>query len=431
MSFKKHLKTYFSFSSSERRSLLVLLTILLALFACPSFFIDDSVVVWDENTDRKKKLDSFLVALQANSSIKHRVSQSKPLFYFDPNKVDSLGLLSLGFSNYQARNLLNYRRTGARVNKDVDLKKIYGMTEYLYRRVKPFVRITSKKIIVRSEIEVQLKSFDPNKVDSLGLLSLGFSRFQTQNILNFRRQEGRFYKKKDLMKIYGVNINDFSKYEKYILLEPSGSSNKNHLFSFDPNTLSRNGWDSLGVESRQVNRITTYLSRGGRFRKAKDLMKIYGFDSLKYTELKAFIDIEQKSVPVIIKLDLNKADSIQLLKLPGIGPYFSQRIIRYRKRLGGFYDLNQLNEIKGLRKSRVDSLGSYLSIDSKCLIYINVNTVTIEELSAHPYVTYREASDILRLRKRKGQILSMENLLKKKILKDSMYKRVKPYLVLE
>jgi len=431
MSFKRNLKTYFSFSSSERRGLVVLLTILLALFVHPYFFIDDSIVEWKRNSIQEKKLDSLLAVLQSNSSVKNRVVHTKPLRYFDPNVEDSLGLLSLGFSNYQARNLLNYRRTGARVNKDVDLKKIYGMTDELYLRIKPFVRIISKKQMSKSDIKVKLKTFDLNRVDSLALLSLGFSKFQTQSILNFRKHIGRFHKKKDLMKVYGVDANDFSKYEEYIFIESKDDLNKNYLFSFDPNTLSRKGWDSLGVETRKVTRIFNYLAKGGCFKKAKDLLKIYGFDSLKYVELKPFVDIKKKNVPKNVKLDLNKADSIQLLKLPGIGPYFSKRIIRYRKKLGGFYDLNQLNEIKGLTKTRIDSLKSYIAMRSRCLIYINLNTVTLEELSAHPYVTYREAADILRLRKRKGQISSIENLRKKKILKDSMYLRVKPYLVLE
>ena len=62
---------------------------------------------------------------------------------------------------------------------------------------------------------------------------------------------------------------------------------------------------------------------------------------------------------------------------------------------------------------------------------INVNTVTLDQLFTHPYLNYSEASDILRFRKRKGRILHLNMLKKKKILKDSVYAKMKPYLIAE
>ncbi|MCZ4693970.1 helix-hairpin-helix domain-containing protein [Ancylomarina euxinus] len=411
--------------------MIILLTILAIVFVYPIFINSDNVPVWDKNPEKQKRLDSLLAVLQIKSDHKQEAIKSHELFFFDPNHIDSLGLLSLGFSNYQAKNLLKYRRSGARVSEDVDLKKIYGMTDVLYLKLQPFVRISPEKNISCSIVKAQLRPFDPNKTDSLALLSLGFSKFQTRNILNYRRKDGWFNKKDDLMNIYGIDSSDYKRFEKYIRIDSGRNVNESYLFSFNPNSISRKGWDSLGVEERVIDRVKKFLAKGGRFQKAEDLKIIYGFDSLKYSELHSFISIPNERAVEIALIDLNRADSIQLLRLPGIGPYLSRRIINYRDKLGGFYSMNQLVDVYGLKKSRVDSICSSLKIDLSHLRCINVNVASIEELSIHPYISYREASDILRLRKRKGRILDLESLRKKKIFQDSTFNRVKPYLSLE
>jgi len=431
MSFKKHLKTYFSFSSSERKSLIILLAIVLGVFVYPSFVSKDRVPLWEQNVAKQKKLDSLLVALTIKSKDKGDVVTSHQLFSFDPNQIDREGLLSLGFSSYMAKNLLAYRKSGGNIAHKADLKKIYGVTEDLYNRLEPFVQIDSKKVQSMPKLEVTLKPFDLNKVDSLELLSLGFSEFQTRNFIRYRDKLGQFCKKEELRKVYGISSSDFKKYEKFIQIESNNLETKTYMFPFDPNLISRNAWDSLGVKSRLVDRIKNFLSKGGRFYKANDLKKIYGFDSLKYVELEPYINIHKKTIVERVLVDLNRADSIGLKSLPGIGPYFSKQIINYRKKLGGFYSVDQLQDINGLRKSRVDSIRKYLFLDVVDLHLININEATVDELNDHPYISYKEASDIVRLRKRKGLIVDLEILKKRKVFSKSTFARVKPYLILE
>ncbi|MFT5748948.1 MAG: DNA uptake protein ComE-like DNA-binding protein [Ancylomarina sp.] len=429
MSLKNYLKTYFSFSSSERKSLIILLTILLGVFAYPLFVSKDRVPLWEQNTEKQKTLDSLLDALTIKSKNKGIISHK--LFSFDPNQIDSAVLLSLGFSDYMAKNLLAYRKSGGNIAHKADLRKIYGMTDDLYNRLEPFVEIDSKKVSGEPESNVDLKPFDLNRVDSMELLSLGFSEFQTRNFLRYRKQFGQFRTKEELKKVYGVDSADFKKYENFIQLELNNLNTKTYLFPFDPNLISRSAWDSLGVKSNLVDRITKFLSKGGKFHKAQDLKRIYGFDSLKYVDLEPYINIPKKTIIKKGLVDLNNGDSIDLQSLPGIGPYFSKQIINYRKKLGGFYSIDQLQDIHGLRMSRVDSIRIYLFLDVINLHFININKASIEELNDHPYISYKEASDIVRLRKRKGPIVSLEILKKRRVFSKSTFKRVKPYLILE
>lgn len=431
MSFKKHLKTYFSFSSSERRSLIILLAIVLGVFVYPLFISKNSVPLWEQNVTKQKKLDSLLIALTIKAKDKDNAVESDQLFFFDPNKIDNSALLSLGFSSYMAKNLLAYRKSGGHIAHKADLKKIYGMTADLYNKLEPFVQISSKTVLLRSKLDVKLKFFDPNKVDSMELLSLGFSEFQTCNFIRYRDKLGQFSKKEELKNVYGISSSDFMKYEKFIQIESNSLETKKYLFPFDPNQISENAWDSLGVKSRLVDRIKNFLSKGGRFYKANDLKHIYGFDSLKYIELEPYINIYKKAIVKKALVDLNRADSIGLKSLPGIGTYFSKQIINYRKKLGGYYSVDQLQDINGLRMSRIDSIRNYLYLDVIDLHLININEATVDELNNHPYISYKEASDIVRLRKRKGLIRDLEILKKRKVFSKETFARVKPYLFLE
>lgn len=431
MSFKKDLRTYFSFSSSERKSVIILLAIVLGAILYPSFVFRHKIPVWETNTEEQKKLDSLLLALSTLKKGGNENIESKKIFFFDPNVIDNIGLKSLGFSNYAIKNLLAYRSSGGYIADKLDLKKIYGMTDDLYLRLEPFVKIASKKRQSFPSLKVKLVPFDLNKVDSLELLSLGFSEFQTRNFIRYRIKLGQFNKKEELKSVYGISSADFEKYEKYIRVETNAIEMKTYLFPFDPNLISRKAWDSLGVKSGHVDRIKNFLSKGGRFYKANDLKKIYGFDSLKYVELEPYIDISKKKIAENILVDLNLADSASLQSLPGIGPYFSKQIISYRKKLGGFYSVDQLQDIRGLKMSRVDSIRKYLILNLVDLHSININEATFDELNEHPYISFKEASDIVRLRKRKGLIKDLEILQKRKIFSKFNFTRVNPYLVLE
>lgn len=57
----------------------------------------------------KALLDSFTVVVESTG---HAHSRSVELFYFDPNTVDSVDMLRLGFTDWQIRNNMKYRRLG-------------------------------------------------------------------------------------------------------------------------------------------------------------------------------------------------------------------------------------------------------------------------------------------------------------------------------
>lgn len=61
-------------------------------------------------------------------------------------------------------------------------------------------------------------------------------------------------------------------------------------------------------------------------------------------------------------LDVNTATMEQLQFIPQVGNVMSRRIVQYREHLGGYTDLEQLREIKGVGDKTYEHLYAYLII---------------------------------------------------------------------
>jgi competence protein ComEA len=65
-------------------------------------------------------------------------------------------------------------------------------------------------------------------------------------------------------------------------------------------------------------------------------------------------------VPNLLCLEINQADSASWDSLPGIGPVLSRRIVRYRKKLGGFRSETQLQAVYGLKPETYQKIAPHL-----------------------------------------------------------------------
>lgn len=112
----------------------------------------------------------------------------------------------------------------------------------------------------------------------------------------------------------------------------------------------------------------------------------------------------------VVRIDLNRVDSATLVGVRGIGPYTASRILRYRRQLGGFVQLEQLDEIKGLYPENLTVLKSQALIDTSAIQRISVNGSPVEALAAHPYLSWRQARALDGLRRRRGRIRNISDL---------------------
>jgi DNA uptake protein ComE-like DNA-binding protein len=146
----------------------------------------------------------------------------------------------------------------------------------------------------------------------------------------------------------------------------------------------------------------------------------------------AFADSTKHNKPKQFEpLELNSADSLQLVKLYRIGPKLASKIIDQRTKLGGFLNLNQLTEIWGFDEDILYDLQGKIYVDANKAKRINLNTVTEEELKMHPYFKFKVARVIVNYRNQHGKYKSFNDLLQIKIINDSILNRIKIYGIIE
>ncbi|MCX6223685.1 MAG: helix-hairpin-helix domain-containing protein [Bacteroidia bacterium] len=127
-------------------------------------------------------------------------------------------------------------------------------------------------------------------------------------------------------------------------------------------------------------------------------------------------------------LEINSADSIALDELPGIGPAFARRIIKYREKLGGFAYPEQLKEVYGMDSARLAGFIKLISIDTSRIRKMDINKATFKELLAHPYLEYEQVKAIARFRDKKGLLVSTGELWAAGILVDSLWGCLSHYI---
>ena len=193
---------------------------------------------------------------------------------------------------------------------------------------------------------------------------------------------------------------------------------------------------NFGFSSFQINNLIRYREKGGNFLTKTDLLKIYGVDSIFYRKIENFIQIEKleftepKEIvePKINFVELNNADSTQLVKLVGIGPVFASRIIKYRKLLGGFYSKNQLLEVYNFNEETYEQIKNSILVDTFFINKIRINFADYSELIKHPYINKMQVETILTQIRNNGAITKKEQLLSSKTLDSLTYYKMRPYI---
>ncbi len=135
--------------------------------------------------------------------------------------------------------------------------------------------------------------------------------------------------------------------------------------------------------------------------------------------------VSPTSVPVLV--DLNRADTTELKQVRGIGSYYARRIVEYRERLGGYVDIGQLLEIRGIDEERVLRWQKELKVDLGVVRKIDLLNTPEEDLRKHPYIGFYAARGIVSFRKIQT-VISLDGLVKNNVLSDDAAERLQAYV---
>jgi DNA uptake protein ComE-like DNA-binding protein len=365
MNFKQIIQDYFTFSRNERKGVTILLIIIFLLA------VANRVIFYFETP---AKIDTALFDnVQNEPSLfmdsVHYSGKTNKLFRFNPNIIDLDALDSLNIPEKVKRNMLKFREKGGKYYSETDFRKIYGVTDSIFNQVEPFLMFGNKTV-------------------------------------------------------------------KFISKNPTPVKIGSELFLFDPNTATDKDFMRLGLSEKQIKTIRNYQSKGGSFRRKEDFFKIYGISESQKNALADYIAIEKnetvvpekKAETAIIQIEINAADSVKLMQLPGIGDKLSKRIVKYRDLLGGFYDIAQLKEVYGLNEKVIKQMDGMIKVDPGSIHKIDLNFAEWNELARHPYIQKNLARQIVKFRIKYGSIHEASVLRDSMILSIDEYTRLKPYL---
>lgn len=127
-------------------------------------------------------------------------------------------------------------------------------------------------------------------------------------------------------------------------------------------------------------------------------------------------------------IELNSADSAQLTHVHGIGGSIATWIIRYRNRLGGFYNKEQLKEVYGIDTTKYDEIKDQLTIDRSKIMKMNINSISFASLRQCPYLGYKQASAIIEYRTQHGKYSSIDDIRNVAIITPDILTKIEPYL---
>lgn len=214
------------------------------------------------------------------------------------------------------------------------------------------------------------------------------------------------------------------------------------LFNFDPNQLPAAEWKRLGFSDRQIHSIYNYEAKGGKFRTKGDVKKMYAISPAEFSRIEPYISLpdtfpKKTANPAFreaknLIVDIGTADQTELQKLPMIGEYLAGKISNYREKLGGFYNVEQVKEIRGMRDSTWMAILPHLVLkDTSNLRKINLNTADFSEFNRHPYIDNALSGLIISYRKQHGEFLRVEDLRKVALVDAELYRKIAPYLKVE
>ena len=291
-------------SRSEKRGLLLLLFLLLCVSGGMLYvgMTERVGTVVQLSPGDAAELEAFAEATKERKRQREveRTTIASP-FPFNPNTADSATLIKVGLKSWQVKNLLAYRRAGGRWKDADDFKRLYGLSDEDYQRLRPYIKIPPpiKDVYftekdrdrqdslrqLRPEKFAELTVLNLNTVDTLTLrkipgVGVGYSR----SIVSYRQRLGGFVSVAQLKEIEGLP----DRIEEWFTVDENAEVNRISINKSDFKTLLRHPYLSY----EQVKVITTHIRKYGPLRSWKDLQLYKEFTSRDFERLTPYFMFE-------------------------------------------------------------------------------------------------------------------------------------------
>jgi len=313
----------FGVSYKQAKGILILQGLILLLIICPILLsiyfpkpsiersLDDEKLLneliarWDQGKE-------FMKADQSSFASNH----NEPVYFpFDPNSISYDKMVEIGFPTWLAERLISYRNAGGKFAVKSDIKKVYGLQDWLYNQIEDYIQLPDKLLVKVTEDTNADKPFAEN-VEST-------------------KESNPISKELDsnLPLLLDINLADSVDLQKIRGIGPAFSS-----------------------------RIVRYRNILGGFVSIDQLNEVYGLSEETFEAMKPFIILNEKFNP--IKIPVNKASQDELSSHPYINFNTARALVNYRSQHGSFKSLDELKFVKVLSDSMINKIAPYLDFSS-------------------------------------------------------------------
>ena len=224
------------------------------------------------------------------------------LFYFDPNTTTEPEWKRLGLRDKTIKTIENYRSKGGRFYKPDDLKRIYGLHDDEYERLKPYIKIESNIskfnddfVSSRPKDEIQPSKIyaarysiiDVNSADTTAFISLpGIGSKLAARIITFREKLGGFYSVEQIGETYGLPDSTFQKVKQWLKLD-NPSVKKININTATVDEMKTHPYIKYGL----ANPIVAYRNEHGAFSKIEDIKNVMAVTDDIYKKIAPYLTL--------------------------------------------------------------------------------------------------------------------------------------------
>lgn len=368
------------YNKNHREALLLLISIGLLILYIPKRFSAKSTHLPAERIQEFNRLMNY------RDSMNNRWKNTPIVI----NEIDLDSLTELGLASKLAKSIIKYRSFGRKINNKKDLIRVYGMTDSIVSLMNiVYPNTESNKIKNRNKYEDilakkrwQTEEIYINKISTDSLIALNLPKKLSERIIKYRDKINGFKNEESLQKTYGLT-------DKYI-------KNMNINYELPKSNMPSTKRPIKSTKPRWAN----------------------------------------------VKIKINEISVDSLIEL-GIPAKLSNRIVKYRDKIGGFNDsimfyktyglteyyTNQLNVDYTSSKTQHNVESNKITTSTqkdtaeienqfkkyenyKPVTLLDINIATREQLIAIYNIGEASANRILDLRDRLGGFYSIDQIIK-------------------
>lgn len=288
-------RAFFGISTREANGLIILLPILLvSVFIIPAYHQWQSKQPIDFS-ENQRKLDSLLAHWPEQ---KDSLQTPKRItrFAFDPNTASLAQFDSLGFPEFLAQRIHNYRSKNGKFRVKTDLLKLYGMDTAFYNQVAPYILLPDQQVAANPKKETpktvvaesKPEKFDLNLADSTQLTKIyGIGAKLSARIINYRNRLGGFISITQLQEVYGLDSTVINRLEKKYFVDTAFQPKRIILNQASEKELGSHPY----IKYPLAKAITTYRFQHGNFSSLEDVKKIALIDETFYNKMLPYLSL--------------------------------------------------------------------------------------------------------------------------------------------